>query len=135
MSRSDLPDWDIFADIAMIAYRIDQNDTRFHPELNDAIRLLRIAESHGNAIAAYMTFIGENPSSRTTYDTGEILAELAATIVNGLVAIQHLTRDDRVTRAVLQSKVSATLENRPMIDTGPRPHITSESPTEPFPYN
>lgn len=114
MSAYDPGTWDIFQDIARVnawldAANIDTPD-------DDAQRVMKVSEeigefaealmiSNGRLNAAYIGLTGQNPRKGKTHSALDVQYELADIAVTALCAIQHVTRDRRVTAAILASKL------------------------------
>ena len=96
--------WDLFADIADITAWLDAaNPADAH---EDSMRVLKLVEEAGEAAAAYIGMVGQNPRKGVTHTEDDLLGELADVALTALCAIQHFTRNTAVTRAVLATKVS-----------------------------
>lgn len=99
--------WDLFADVADITAWLDTSNPAGPHE--DAMRVLKLAEGAGEAAAAYIGMVGQNPRKGVTHTQMDLLNELADVAVTALCAMQHFTRDEKNTRAVLAAKVAAII--------------------------
>jgi hypothetical protein len=98
--------WDMFADIAVINSWLDRSNTGMIPEHDDSMRVMKIGEEFGEAVAAYIGMVGQNPRKGVTHTRTDLLAELADVAVTALAAIQHFTGDPVIARAVMASKIA-----------------------------
>ena len=96
--------WDPFADVADITAWLDAANPAGPHE--DAMRVLKLVEEAGEAAAAYIGMVGQNPRKGVTHTRDDLLGELADVALTALCAIQHFTQHSAVTRAVLAAKVS-----------------------------
>lgn len=100
-------DRDLFADIADItAWLDDSNPANPH---EDSMRVLKLVEEAGEAAAAYIGMVGQNPRKGITHTREQFLAELADVALAALCAIQHFTRDTETTRRALDAKAAAII--------------------------
>jgi hypothetical protein len=95
--------WDLFAHVADITAWLDASNPDTAHE--DCMRVLKLTEEAGEAAAAYIGMVGQNPRKGVTHSLDDLLGELADVALTALCAMQHFTRDDAVTRAVLAAKV------------------------------
>lgn len=99
--------WNLFADIADITAWLDEsNPTGPH---EDSMRVMKIGEEFGEAVAAYIGMVGQNPRKGVTHTQADLLAELADVAVTALCAMQHFTQNATVTRGMLAAKVSGII--------------------------
>lgn len=94
---------DLFTDIADITAWLDKSNT--HIPGDDAMRVLKLTEEAGEAAAAYIGMVGQNPRKGVTHTLEDLLGELADVAVTALAAIQHFTRDEDSTRRVIAAKL------------------------------
>lgn len=131
MEHDDIDLWDIFGDIAVINRWLDESNIDLDPEMDSLFRVMKIGEEFGEAVAAYIGFTGQNPRKGRTHTQFDLLAELADVVVTALAAIQHMTQDERVTRAVMASKITAILQRT----REPRADMTPLVPVSDLPVN
>lgn len=112
---------DPFTQIAQITAWLD--DTNPAGPHEDAMRVLKLAEEAGEAAAAYIGMVGQNPRKGVTHTLAEVLDEIADVAVAALCAIQHFTQDQAATRAVLTGKLDAITAR-----AGIRPHADPAAP-------
>ena len=99
--------WDLFADIAAITRWLDTaNPTGPH---EDCMRVLKLVEEAGEAAAAYIGTVGQNPRKGVTHTREDLLAELADVAITALSAMQHFTQNTAVTRGMLAAKIQAII--------------------------
>lgn len=100
-------DWDLFAEVGAITAWLDTaNPTGPH---EDSMRVLKLVEEAGEAAAAYIGMVGQNPRKGVTHTQTDLLNELADVALTALCAMQHFTQDTAVTRGVLASKVAGIM--------------------------
>lgn len=99
--------WDLFADIASITAWLDHANPDTPHE--DSMRVLKLVEEAGEAAAAYIGMVGQNPRKGVTHSQYDLLAELADVAVTALCAMQHFTRDAAATRGMLAAKVNGII--------------------------
>jgi NTP pyrophosphatase (non-canonical NTP hydrolase) len=97
-------DHDLFADIAAITGWLDESNPTDRHE--DSMRVLKLVEEAGEAAAAYIGMVGQNPRKGVTHTRADLLNELADVAITALCAMQHFTQDADVTRDVLTGKIS-----------------------------
>lgn len=79
-------------------YRTEQ------PLAQDWARVAKVTEEAGEAIDALIGFTGQNPRKGHYGSRDDLLDELADVALTGLYAIQHFTRDERLTLRVLMER-------------------------------
>jgi len=79
------------------------------------LRVLKVAEEAGEAAAAWIGYVGQNPRKGATHTTEEVAAELADVAFTALVAIASVGHDPARTLADCLAKVS----RRITADTNP----------------
>ena len=95
--------WDLFPDIADITAWLDESNPSGPHE--DSMRVLKLVEEAGEAAAAYIGMVGQNPRKGVTHTQHDLLNELADVAITALCTMQHFTQDEAVTRACMASKV------------------------------
>lgn len=103
-------EWNVFADIAMINAWLDRSNTNMNSEHDDSMRVMKIGEEYGEAVAAYIGMTGQNPRKGVTHSQADLLAELADVTITALCAMQHFTGNADVTRAFLASKIAGIIK-------------------------
>lgn len=99
-----MDDQDLFADIAAITgWLDDSNPTGPH---EDSMRVLKLVEESGEAAAAYIGMVGQNPRKGVTHTRADLLNELADVAITALCAMQHFTQNAEMTRDMLLGKIS-----------------------------
>jgi len=94
--------YDLFADVADITAWLDSANERTPHE--DSMRVLKLVEEAGEAAAAYIGMVGQNPRKGVTHTLADLLGELADVALTALCAIQHFTGDETATRGILAAK-------------------------------
>jgi NTP pyrophosphatase (non-canonical NTP hydrolase) len=94
--------YDLFAHVADITAWLDTANPDSPHE--DSMRVLKLVEEAGEAAAAYIGMVGQNPRKGVTHSRDDLLSELADVALTALCAIQHFTRDQATTRATLAAK-------------------------------
>ena len=67
----------------------------------DWARVAKAAEESGEAVAALIAYTGQNPRKGVCGTLDELLGELADVACTGMFAIQHFTKDEQQTAAVI----------------------------------
>ncbi len=98
-----MTDWDLFADIRDITAWLDESNPDSPHE--DSMRVLKLLEESGEAAAAYINMVGQNPRKGVTNTQDDLLKELADVAITVLCAMQHFTRNEAVTRVYMAAKV------------------------------
>lgn len=82
------------------------------PLAQDWARVAKIGEELGEAINELILFTGQNPrKGQDTEAYPRLLNELADTVMTGIFAIQHFTKDTGLTKSIISRKL-ATIEKR-----------------------
>lgn len=76
-------------------------------DLDNMSRCLKLQEEAGEAAAAYIGMIGQNPRKGFTHTEEDYVNELADVAVTALCAIQHITRRKERTALILRQKLDA----------------------------
>lgn len=111
--------WDPFADVAAITAWLDTSNPAGPHE--DSMRVLKLVEESGEAAAAYIGMVGQNPRKGVTHTQTDLLNELADVALTALCAMQHFTQSTAATRGVLASKVAGIMARsdiRTLAETG-----------------
>lgn len=98
----------VLNELATIDRWLDDYVSQTHkdqPLAQDYARLLKIGEEFGEAIRAWIIHTGQNPRKPQQDMMVELLAELADVACTALLCMQHFTKDQIVTGAVLVGKV------------------------------
>lgn len=101
-------DWNLFGDIADITAWLDESNPAGPHE--DSMRVLKLVEEAGEAAAAYIGMVGQNPRKGVTHTQDDLLKELADVAITALAAMQHFTQDEAVTRAYMAAKIQAIIK-------------------------
>lgn len=80
------------------------------PGEDDFARIAKMGEEAGEAISAYIGYIGQNPRKGRTKTLREVLDEAADVVVTGLCAIQHFTENTNETREIVEEKIKFIME-------------------------
>lgn len=97
------------------------------------MRVLKLVEEAGEAAAAYIGMVGQNPRKGVTHSLDDLLGELADVALTALCAIQHFTRDDTTTRAVLAGKVQRIIMRSAIRRRAAPQHDARHRPQRPVP--
>lgn len=111
--------WNLFDDVAAITAWLDTSNPASPHE--DSMRVLKLVEEAGEAAAAYIGMVGQNPRKGVTHSQTDLLSELADVALTALCAMQHFTQDAAVTRGMLASKVAGIMARsdiRPLAKAG-----------------
>jgi NTP pyrophosphatase (non-canonical NTP hydrolase) len=108
---------DLFADVADITAWLDTSNPPSPHE--DSMRVLKLVEEAGEAAAAYLGMVGQNPRKGITHTLEDLLAELADVAITALCAIQHFTQDTESTRRLLEAKLGRIIARSEIPRTRP----------------
>jgi NTP pyrophosphatase (non-canonical NTP hydrolase) len=72
-------------------------------------RILKLAEESGEAAAAWIGVLGQNPRKGVTHAREDVAAELADVVFTALVAIESLGFDARTVVSACAAKVQSRL--------------------------
>lgn len=100
----------VLSELATVDTWLDQyvgQTYKDQPLAQDYARMLKIAEEYGEVVNAWIIHTGQNPRKPQQDMMPEILGELADVVCTALLCIQHFTKDQTVTGAVLVDKVRA----------------------------
>ena len=95
---------DLFSVVADITAWLDASNPAGAHE--DAMRVLKLTEEAGEAAAAYIGMVGQNPRKGVTHTLDDLLGELADVALTALCAIQHFTQSETATRALLDFRAA-----------------------------
>jgi NTP pyrophosphatase (non-canonical NTP hydrolase) len=115
----------LFAAVTAITAWLDgANPTSPH---EDSMRVLKLVEEAGEAGAAYIGMVGQNPRKGVTHTRDDLLDELADVAITALCAIEHFTQDPEETRDVVMAKTADIIERVPQLAApaptyAPKPH-------------
>ncbi|GGK79411.1 AAA family ATPase [Mangrovihabitans endophyticus] len=101
----------IWAAIAASRAWLDKHNGTAEPELG--LRILKIVEEAGEAAAAWIGTVGQNPRKGVTHDRQDVADELGDVAVTALVAAASLGFDPRAVMAEVAAKVVARLGPSP----------------------
>lgn len=76
----------------------------------DWLRVSKLTEEAGEAVAALIGVTGGNPRKGVTHMMDDVVAELADVAATAMCAIQHFTKDRAETQRIIEAKVSAVAE-------------------------
>lgn len=100
--------WDLFRDIAAINAWLESANPRTPHE--DSMRVMKVGEEYGEAVAAYIGMTGQNPRKGITHTETDLLAELADVAITALCAMQHFTGNTAITRGMLAAKIASIIQ-------------------------
>jgi hypothetical protein len=104
---------DMFDDISRINAWLDRNEPGPH---EDSMRVMKIGEEFGEAVAAYIGMTGQNPRKGITHTEYDLLSELADVAITALCAIQHFTGHKDVTERMLTEKIAMIMSRAGLAD-------------------
>lgn len=82
------------------------DDYKSQPLAQDWARISKMMEESGEAIQAFVGYTGQNPRKGKTHDLDDVLDELADTILTGVFAIQHFTKNAEETIQIIVDKLT-----------------------------
>ncbi|RBQ17788.1 hypothetical protein DP939_23290 [Spongiactinospora rosea] len=97
---------DLWAHIATVLTWLDAANPRTDHELS--MRLMKIGEETGEAVAAYIGITGQNPRKGITHTTDDLAGELCDVVITALVALASITG----TAATAEAAMRTHLERR-----------------------
>ena len=100
---------DLFAIAAQVAGRLDAINGTGREEAG--LRILKVTEEAGEAAAAWIGTLGQNPRKGVTHTTADVAGELADVVVTALVAIASLGHAPRQVVTACVGKVAARLDD------------------------
>jgi predicted kinase/NTP pyrophosphatase (non-canonical NTP hydrolase) len=106
-----VPESGIWAAIAASRVWLDEHNGTAEPELG--LRILKIVEEAGEAAAAWIGTVGQNPRKGVTHDRQDVANELGDVAVTALVAAASLGFDPRAVLARVAAKVVGRLDPPP----------------------
>jgi NTP pyrophosphatase (non-canonical NTP hydrolase) len=106
-------EWDIFTDVANITAWLDESNPKDQHE--DSMRVLKLLEESGEAAAAYIGMVGQNPRKGVTHTKDDLMNELADVALTALCAIQHFAQSTAITRGFMAAKISRIMTRSPEI--------------------
>jgi hypothetical protein len=74
------------------------------PLAQDWARIGKVIEELGESISALIGATGQNPRKGTTHSQEDVLGEVADSVMTGILAIQHFTKNTSETRRILMEK-------------------------------
>lgn len=101
----------MMVDLARIDEWLDDavsDDYKAGPLAQDWARIAKVSEELGEAVNAFILYTGQNPRKQRSDSIHDTLNELADVAITALLAIQHFTKDESQTGALLLDKVRAT---------------------------
>jgi hypothetical protein len=96
--------WDMWDDIPTLVAWLNSHNTPDDHELT--LRIAKIGEEFGEAMAARIGMVGQNPRKGVTHTRMDLGGELCDVIVTAAVALTSLFGDATVARGVLASKIT-----------------------------
>ena len=106
-----LDGWNLFDDVESINAWLDDVNVRTPHE--DSMRVMKVGEEYGEAVAAYIGMTGQNPRKGITHTETDLLLELADVAITALCAIQHFTGDQALTEMYLCDKIQQIIRRIP----------------------
>jgi NTP pyrophosphatase (non-canonical NTP hydrolase) len=95
----------------------------------DCMRVLKLVEEAGEAAAAYIGMVGQNPRKGVTHTREDLLNELADVAITALCAIQHFTQDPDETRDVVMAKTAGIIARVPQLTAVGPAQVAAPTPT------
>jgi len=100
----------ILIELAQVDHWLDNSVSgkyKQQPLAQDWARISKVGEELGEAIDAFIIHTGQNPRKPAEDMMPQVLAELADVAITAILAIQHFTKDESETGAILVDKVQA----------------------------
>jgi hypothetical protein len=100
-------DSDTLPEAALVALSewIDAGNAHRNPEAVTWGRIAKIAEEHGEVVAAFIGATGQNPRKGITHAPSDVVDELLDVAVTALGAIEHLNGHDGSALRLLNRKI------------------------------
>lgn len=92
-------------DLVALSKWIDAGNAHRDPEAVTWGRLAKIAEEHGEVIAAYIGHTGQNPRKGVTHNVGDVEKELLDVAITALGALEHVRGHDGTALASLNHAI------------------------------
>lgn len=86
---------------------IDAPNAHRDPEAQAWSRIAKVAEEHGEAVAAYIGATGQNPRKGVTHSLDDVTDELLDVALTALAAVEHLRGHDGRAFDLLAAKLAA----------------------------
>lgn len=99
---------DLYRSIGAVTDWLDTSNLNTPHE--DSMRVLKLVEEAGEAAAAYIGMVGQNPRKGVTHTREQFLDELADVAITALCAIQHFTGNEAETSMTVSRKLVAMLD-------------------------
>ncbi len=99
---------DLYTAVRDAANWLDEHNGASREQL--ALRIMKIGEEFGEAIAAWIGATGQNPRKGITHTYTDVAAELADVAFTALVAIESLGHDPATVLHACAAKVTARIE-------------------------
>lgn len=99
----DMP-WDIIAELdEWLDHNVGVQYLR-EPLAQDAMRLTKIGEEFGEAIAAFIAFTGQNPRKPELGSKLEFLSEVIDTMITCVLCVEHFTKQPQVASQLISER-------------------------------
>lgn len=114
-------DWDMWADVQALTDLLNEVNGCDDTELT--MRVGKLAEEVGEAWAARIGMLGQNPRKGATHTAADLAGELCDVIVTASVALTSLLGDATATRGALAAKLGE-LRGRAIVPDDEWVHVT-----------
>jgi len=102
--ETDTLDWQVIAEVDKWLDGDVPDNYKTQPLAQDWARISKVIEELGEAIEAMIGATGQNPRKGATHLQMDVLYELADVAMTAILAIQHFTKTDDMTREILRRK-------------------------------
>jgi phosphoribosyl-ATP pyrophosphohydrolase len=99
---------DVYATVQDAANWLDEHTGAGREQLG--LRILKVVEEAGEAAAAWIGTVGQNPRKGTTHSRADVAAELADVAFTALVAIESLGHDPATVMHQCAAKVAGRID-------------------------
>lgn len=94
---------------------IDAPNAHRDPEAQAWSRIAKVAEEHGEAVAAYIGAIGQNPRKGVTHTVDDVVDELLDVALTALAAVEHLREHDGAALTLLETKLDRVAQRAGLV--------------------
>jgi NTP pyrophosphatase (non-canonical NTP hydrolase) len=107
---------DMMSAIACIDDWLDaevSDEYKVQPLAQDLARVAKAGEEAGEALEAFLGYTGQNPRKGKNKTLDDVLDELADFVLTGVLGIQHFTKDQDETLAILAARLQYRISKLP----------------------
>lgn len=106
---------DTLGEVVALSRWIDAPNAHRDPEAQAWSRIAKVAEEHGEAVAAYIGAIGQNPRKGVTHTVDDVVDELLDVALTALAAVEHLREHDGAALTLLETKLDRVAQRAGLV--------------------